>query len=168
MKDISPNKTSLYTLRPPQPGEMGWIIHRQAVLYAQEYGWDAQFEALVAEIVAKFVKKHDSGRERCWIAEKDGEIVGSIFLVKKTKTVAKLRMLYVEPQTRGLGIGQRLVDECLQFARTAGYNKIILWTNIILTAARHIYIKTGFHLVKEQSHHSFGHDLIGETWELKL
>ncbi len=168
MSSTKPDQKDLCTLRFPQPGDIGWVIHRQAVLYSKEYGWDEQFEALVAEIAARFVKNHDPRRERCWMAEKDGEIIGSIFLVKKSKTVAKLRMLYVEPQVRGLGIGQRLVDECIQFARTAGYKKIVLWTNSILTAARHIYVKTGFHLVKEESHHSFGHDLVGETWELKL
>jgi len=163
-----PEQKSTYILRPHQPGDMGWVVHRHSVLYSQEYGWDERFEALVAEIVAKFVASFNPKREHCWIAEKDGENVGSVFLVQKSKHVAKLRLLFVEPKARGLGLGQRFVDECIGFARSAGYRKIVLWTNSILDAARHIYEKTGFVLVAKERHHSFGHDLVGETWELTL
>lgn len=157
-----------YILRQPEPGDMGWVVQSNGTLYAQEYGWDENYEALVAEIVADFVKNFDPKKERCWIAEKDGENVGSVFLVRESDDVAKLRLLIVDPRARGLGIGKRLVDECTRFARRVGYKKITLWTNNVLLAARSIYQKAGYELVKSESHHSFGHDLVGETWELKL
>jgi len=163
-----PAQKPAYILRPHQPGDMGWVVHRHGVLYAQEYQWDEGFEALVAEIVAKFVQQFDPKRERCWIAEKDGEIVGSVFLVKHSKTVAKLRLLLVEPSARGLGIGKRLVEECVRFARQAGYKKITLWTQSSLRAARSIYEKAGFRLVEQKPHHSWGHDLVAEIWDLVL
>ena len=152
-----------YLLRNPQPGDMGWIIHRQAVLYAQEYGWNNEYEALVADILAKFVREFDPARERCWIAEKDGKVIGSVFVVRQDDTTAKLRLLYVDPCARGLGIGSRLVDECLRFSRQAGYARMVLWTNSILTDARRIYDKAGFQLVEEEAHHSFGKDLVGQV-----
>lgn len=157
-----------YIVRPYRPGDMGWVVQRHGELYAQEYGWNAEFEGLVAEIVARFVKRYDPERERCWIAMKDGENVGCVFLVKKTPTVAQLRLLLVEPNARGLGIGARLVDECTRFARRARYRKIVLWTNSVLHAARRLYEKAGYRLVKEEVHHSFGKDLVGQTWELTL
>jgi len=163
-----PKNKPPYLLRPHQPGDMGWVVHLHGMLYAQEYGWDDTFEALVAGIVAKFIQNFDPKRERCWIAEIDGEIVGSVFLVKESETVSKLRLLIVHPKARGLGIGKRMVNECLRFARQAGYRKTMLWTNNVLLAARHIYETMGFKLVLEEPHHSFGHDLVGETWEMEL
>ncbi len=157
-----------YALRPLKVGDIGWIAHRQGVLYAEEYGWDATYEALAAEILAAFVKNFDAEWERAWIAERNGVTLGSVFVVRKSKRVAKLRLLYVEPSARGLGIGRRLVEECIEFARAKGYRTMTLWTQQNLTAARAIYEKAGFRKVAEEKHHSFGKDLIGETWELDL
>src|SRR5690606_3069482 len=157
-----------YVLRPPRPGDMGWIVHRQAVIYAREYGWDETFEAMVAEIAAGFVTRFDPRRERCWIAERDGEILGAVLVVAASDQEAKLRMLYVEPWARGSGLGRRLVAECVRFARDAGYCRMSLWTNDVLVAARRLYQAEGFHLVRSEPHRSFGKDLVGEFWELDL
>ena len=165
----SPAPKTPYILRSHRPGDMGWLVYRHGILYAREYGYDERFEALVAEIAAQFIQCLDRRREACWIAEKDGENVGSVFLVKKSKTVAKLRLLLVEPSARGLGIGKRLVAECVRFARQAGYRKITLWTQSELHAARHLYKEAGFRLMQEKRHRSWGRDdLVSEVWELKL
>jgi DNA-binding MarR family transcriptional regulator/N-acetylglutamate synthase-like GNAT family acetyltransferase len=157
-----------FVLRDPEPGDIGWIIHRQARLYTEEYGWDWTYEGLVADILGKFVRNFDAARERCWVAEREGEIVGSIFLVREDDTTARLRLLYVEPSARGLGLGRRLVDECLRCAREKGYSRMVLWTNDVLVSARRIYEATGFRLVEQAPHHSFGRDLVGQTWERDL
>jgi DNA-binding MarR family transcriptional regulator/GNAT superfamily N-acetyltransferase len=157
-----------YTLRPPRPGDMGWVVHRHGALYAQEYRYDERFEALVAEIVAHFVQHFDRKRERCWIAEMKGEIVGSVFLVKKSDSVSKLRLLFVEPQARGLGIGRRLVDECVRFARQADYKKMTLWTQSELHVARHLYKQAGFRVVGRKRHSDFGKPSVAEVWDLNL
>lgn len=157
-----------WRLRPPRSGDMGWVVQRHGELYAHEYDWDVRFEGLVAGIVADFVAGFNPARERCWIAERDGENVGSVFVVGKSKTIAKLRMLLVEPSARGLGIGQALVRECVSFAREAGYRRMTLWTQSCLTAARGIYQAQGFQLTTSEPTHSFGHDLVSETWDLDL
>jgi DNA-binding MarR family transcriptional regulator/GNAT superfamily N-acetyltransferase len=157
-----------YLLRQHEPGDMGWMVHRQAILYAEEYGWDGTYEALAAEIVAQFIRNYDAKRERCWIVERDGARVGAVFVAKASNEIAKLRLLHVEPEARGLGIGKRLVEECVRFARQAGYQKMTLWTQSILQTARHIYTEAGFQVVREEPHHNFGKDLTGETWELDL
>jgi GNAT superfamily N-acetyltransferase len=163
-----PDGSSPYTLRDPQPGDFGWVVSRHGAMYAQEYGWDTDFEALVASIVAKFVEHFDPERERCWIAERHGEPVGCVFLVKASRRVAKLRLFLVDPDARGLGIGSHMVEELLDFARAAGYHTVRLWTQSVLLAARHIYAKAGFKLIAEEPHRSFGQDLVAETWELRL
>jgi GNAT superfamily N-acetyltransferase len=166
--ETSLHDPNAYILRPLAPGDLGWVIHRNGILYYEEYGWDETFEALVAEVLGRFVRKRDPARERAWIAERDGKIVGSIFCVSKSKTVAALRVLYVEPSARGLGIGNRLVEECIGFAREAGYQTLTLWTNSVLDSARRIYQAKGFTLIEEERHHSFGKDLVGQNWELSL
>lgn len=157
-----------YILRPPKPGDYGWVIQKNGEVYAAEYQWNEEYEGLVAEIVANFIKNFDPERERCWIAEKDGENVGCVFLVKKDEATAQLRVLIVDPKARGVGLGRRLVSECTQFARQAGYKKITLWTNSVLTAARRIYEKEGYKMAKSEPIRAFGHDLISQTWELEL
>jgi DNA-binding MarR family transcriptional regulator/GNAT superfamily N-acetyltransferase len=157
-----------FLLRSHRPGDIGWVISRHGAVYAQEYGWDISFEALAAEITAQFIRSYDPSREHCWIAEIGGEPVGSIFLVKATDEVAKLRLLLVDKKARGLGVGRALTEQCVRFAREKGYSSITLWTQSILVAARGIYQRAGFQRVRQEKHHSFGVDLVGETWELKL
>jgi len=165
--DASPAPHNV-VLRDPQPGDMGWVVQQHGEVYAREYGWDSTFEALVAEIVAGYVRQYQPGWERCWIAEIDGERVGSVFVVRKSKTVAQLRLLILTPQARGLGLGARLTDECLAFARSKGYKKMVLWTNSCLDSARALYARRGFKLVNSEPYTGFGKDLVGETWELRL
>jgi DNA-binding MarR family transcriptional regulator/GNAT superfamily N-acetyltransferase len=157
-----------YLLREPGPGDLGWMVQRNAAVYAAEYGWDQSYEALVAQVVADFGQHHDPARERAWIAEVDGEPVGCVLCVRRDHETAQLRILLVDPAVRGLGIGARLVEECIRFARTAGYKSLVLWTNDVLVSARRIYEAAGFALVDEEPHHSFGHDLVGQTWRLDL
>ena len=155
-------------VREPRVGDIGWIVHRQAVLYADEYGWDATFEGLLAEIAGSFVKRFDPAFERCWVAELDGEVAGAVFVVRKTARVAQLRMLFVEPSARGRGIGALLVDECVAFARAKRYRRMVLWTNDVLVSARRLYEAAGFRLASQEHHHSFGRDLVGQSWSLAL
>jgi DNA-binding MarR family transcriptional regulator/N-acetylglutamate synthase-like GNAT family acetyltransferase len=164
----APAEAVRFILRPHQPGDIGWVTHRHGVLYSEEYGWDDTFEALVARILSEFVENFDAKRERSWIAETKGEIVGSVFVAKGSDAEAKLRLLLVDPKARGCGLGTRLVDECIRFARGVGYKNLSLWTNDVLHSARRIYERAGFQLIKEQEHHSFGHDLVGQWWNLEL
>nr|WP_296016451.1 helix-turn-helix domain-containing GNAT family N-acetyltransferase [uncultured Acidovorax sp.] len=164
----APAAPQVVVLRDPVPGDIGWVVQQHGEIYWREYGWDSRFEALVADIAAQFVRKFQPGWERCWIAELNGERVGSVFVVRKSATTAQLRMLILSPQARGLGLGTRLTDECIAFARAKGYKKMVLWTNSCLTAARGIYAKRGFKLVKSEPYEGFGQQATGETWELKL
>ena len=164
----TPARPQAVILRDPAPGDIGWVVQQHGEVYAREYGWDSTFEALVAEIAGEFLRKFQPEWERCWIAELNGERVGAIFVVRKSASVAQLRLLILAPAARGLGLGGRLVDECIAFARRKGYRKMVLWTNSCLLAARGIYAKRGFQLTKSEPHESYGQLLVGETWELKL
>jgi DNA-binding MarR family transcriptional regulator/GNAT superfamily N-acetyltransferase len=164
----APRAPGRVLLRPARSGELGWIVHRHGALYAEEYGWGEQFESIVARIASDFLARHDPSRERCWVAEIDGELVGSVLLVRKSAAVAKLRLLLVEPSARGLGLGKRLVRECVDFARSAGYAKVVLWTNARLDAARAIYEKTGFRLIRSEPSEIFGPSDTEQSWELIL
>ncbi len=157
-----------YVIRPPRPGDIGWVVARHGALYATEYGFDARFEALVATVAGAFLAAHDRAREACWIAERDGVNLGSVFLVRADDELAKLRLLLVEPTARGQGLGRRLVEECLEFARAAGYRRVTLWTNDVLTAARRIYQQAGFRLIRSEPHRNFGPAIVGEDWEKEL
>jgi DNA-binding MarR family transcriptional regulator/GNAT superfamily N-acetyltransferase len=157
-----------WLLRQHRPGDIGWVIARHGALYAAEYGFDQRFEALVAKVAGAFLANHDPARERCWIAERNGVNIGSVFMVREGDEIARLRLLLIEPAARGLGIGKRLVAECIDFARTAGYRRVTLWTNDALTAARGIYQRTGFQLVARAPHHDFGPAMVGEDWDLEL
>jgi DNA-binding MarR family transcriptional regulator/GNAT superfamily N-acetyltransferase len=161
-------RPAAFVLRPPGPGDLGWVVHRNGALYAQEYGWDSSYEALVARIVADYAGRADPVREAAWIAELDGSPTGCVFCMRKTDTTAQLRLLLVEPRARGMGLGGRLVAECIAFARRAGYAEIVLWTNDVLDAARRIYQRAGFELTGSEEHGSFGHDLVGQDWRLPL
>jgi DNA-binding MarR family transcriptional regulator/GNAT superfamily N-acetyltransferase len=168
-----PGRPAAFVLRPPGPGDLGWVVQANGALYAAEYGWDSSYEALVARVVADYAGRTQQPgpgprREAGWIAEAGGERAGCVFCMRKSASVAQLRLLLVEPRARGLGVGGRLVDECVSFARRAGYEQIVLWTNDVLTAARHIYQRAGFELTASSPHHSFGHDLVGEDWRLEL
>jgi len=164
----APSNGAPFILRPPRPGDFGWVVEAHGRFYAAEYNWDQTFEGMVAGIVAKFANNFDARRERCWIAERDGENIGCVFVVKESSTVAKLRMLIVDPKARGLGVGRRLVEECIRFARDAGYRKMTLFTVSELAAARRIYEAAGFRLVKETPEHNWGHDVVSQTWDLAL
>lgn len=168
MKPAKRAPSSRCILRPHRPGDLGWVVERHAVLYREEYGWNEEFEALVAGIAADFLRRHDPARERCWIAERNGKRLGSVMVVRQSPTVAKLRLLLLEPSARGLGLGRRLVETCIRYARRRGYRKIVLWTQSDLTAAREIYARTGFRLVRKARHRGFGHPLVGEYWERDL
>ena len=166
--DLGTSEQGPIRLRAHRPGDIGWVVQRHGELYAREYGWNEEFEALVAEIAAKFIRDLDPARERCWIAERDGVRLGCIFLVAEDRQTAKLRLLLVEPEARGLGLGGRLIEECVAFARAAGYRRIVLWTQDNLDAARHLYARFGFRKTAQEAHRSFGKDLVAETWTLRL